>query len=484
MAYLIHGDSGDWEVVVGLEVHAQVISRSKLFSGAATDFGAEPNTQVSLVDAAFPGMLPVLNGICIEQAVRTGIGLNAQINLESVFERKNYFYADLPPGYQISQYQRPLVGEGSVTIELADGTTKQIGIERLHVEQDAGKSLHDQHPRLTLIDLNRAGVALMEIVSRPDIRAPEEAGAYLRKLRSIVRYLGTCDGNMEQGSMRCDVNVSVRPVGENALRTRAEVKNVNSVRFVMQAIEHEASRQVALYEQGGTVVQETRLFDSGRGETRSMRAKEFAHDYRYFPDPDLLPLRLDPAWVERIRASLPELPDQRKQRFIETYGLTSYDAAVLTAEKEASEYFEEVARGRDGKQAANWVITNLFAVLNKQGRSIAESPISATNLGKLLDLMADGTVSGRLAKEVFEIMADTGDDPAAIIEAKGLRQITDAGAIETAVAKVVADNPGQVEQFRSGNEKVLGWLVGQVMKATGGKANPAQVNQLLRAKIR
>ncbi len=484
MAYLIHGDGGDWEVVVGLEVHAQVISRSKLFSGAATDFGAEPNTQVSLVDAAFPGMLPVLNGTCIEQAVRTGIGLNARINLESVFERKNYFYADLPPGYQISQYQRPLVGEGRVTIELADGTTKQIGIERLHVEQDAGKSLHDQHPRLTLIDLNRAGVALMEIVSRPDIRAPEEAGAYLRKLRSIVRYLGTCDGNMEQGSMRCDVNVSVRPVGENALRTRAEVKNVNSVRFVMQAIEHEASRQVALYEQGGTVVQETRLFDSGRGETRSMRAKEFAHDYRYFPDPDLLPLRLDPAWVERIRASLPELPDQRKQRFIETYGLTSYDAAVLTAEKEASEYFEEVARGRDGKQAANWVITNLFAVLNKQGRSIAESPISATNLGKLLDLMADGTVSGRLAKEVFEIMADTGDDPAAIIEAKGLRQITDAGAIETAVAKVVADNPGQVEQFRSGNEKVLGWLVGQVMKATGGKANPAQVNQLLRAKIR
>jgi len=483
MAYLVHGDSGDWEVVVGLEVHAQVISRSKLFSGAATDFGAEPNTQVSLVDAAFPGMLPVLNGICIEQAVRTGIGLNARINLESVFERKNYFYADLPPGYQISQYQRPLVGEGSVTIELADGTTKQIGIERLHVEQDAGKSLHDQHPRLTLIDLNRAGVALMEIVSRPDIRAPEEAGAYLRKLRSIVRYLGTCDGNMEQGSMRCDVNVSVRPVGENALRTRAEVKNVNSVRFVMQAIEHEASRQVALYEQGGTVVQETRLFDSGRGETRSMRAKEFAHDYRYFPDPDLLPLRLDPAWVEGIRSTLPELPDQRKQRFIETYGLTAYDAAVLTAEKEASEYFEAVAKGRDGKQAANWVITNVFAVLNKQGRSIAESPISAASLGKLLDLMTDGTVSGRLAKEVFEIMAETGGDPAAIIEAKGLRQITDTGAIEAAVAKVVADNPGQVEQFRAGNEKVLGWLVGQVMKATGGKANPAQVNQLLRAKI-
>ena len=483
MAYLIEGERGDWEVVIGLEVHAQVISRSKLFSGAATDFGAEPNTQVSLVDAAFPGMLPVLNGICIEQAVRTGIGLNARINLESVFERKNYFYADLPAGYQISQYQHPLVGEGTVTVELADGSSKDIGIERLHVEQDAGKSLHDQHPRLTLIDLNRAGVALMEIVSRPDMRSPEEAGAYLRKLRSIVRYLGTCDGNMEQGSMRCDVNISVRPVGENALRTRAEVKNVNSIRFVMQAIEHEAARQVAVYERGGTVVQETRLFDSGRGETRSMRAKEFAHDYRYFPDPDLLPLRLDPAFVEKIRASLPELPDQRKQRFIDSYGMTAYDAAVLTAEKEASEYFEEVARGRDGKQAANWVITNLFAVLNKQGRSVADSPISAAALGRLLDLMADGTISGRIAKEVFEIMAETGDDPTAIIEAKGLRQITDSGAIEAAVAKVIAANPKQVEQFRSGNEKVLGWLVGQVMKATAGKANPAQVNDLLRKSL-
>ena len=483
MDYLIHGDRGDWEVVIGLEVHAQVVSRSKLFSGAATDFGAEPNTQVSLVDAAFPGMLPVLNGICIEQAVRTGIGLNARINLESVFERKNYFYADLPPGYQISQYQHPLVGEGTVTVELADGSSKDIGIERLHVEQDAGKSLHDQHPRLTLIDLNRAGVALMEIVSKPDMRSPEEAGAYLRKLRSIVRYLGTCDGNMEQGSMRCDVNISVRPVGENALRTRAEVKNVNSIRFVMQAIEHEAARQVAVYEQGGTVVQETRLFDSNRGETRSMRAKEFAHDYRYFPDPDLLPLRLDPAFVEGIRASLPELPDQRTQRFIDSYGMTPYDAAVLTAEKEASEYFEEVARGRDGKQAANWVITNLFAVLNKQGRSITDSPISAAALGRLLDLMADGTISGRIAKEVFEIMAETGEDPAAIIEAKGLRQITDSGAIEAAVARVIADNPKQVGQFRSGNEKVLGWLVGQVMKATAGKANPAQVNDLLRKSL-
>lgn len=483
MAYVIGGDSGDWEVVVGLEVHAQVISHSKLFSGAATDFGAEPNTQVSLVDAAFPGMLPVLNAVCIEQAVRTGLGLNAQINLTSVFERKNYFYADLPAGYQISQYQYPLVGEGRVTVDLADGSTREIGIERLHVEQDAGKSLHDQHPRATLIDLNRAGVALMEIVSRPDIRSPEEAGAYLRKLRSILRYLGTCDGNMEQGSMRCDINVSVRPVGDNALRTRAEVKNVNSVRFVMQAIEHEAARQVALYESGGTVVQETRLYDSGRGETRSMRAKEFAHDYRYFPDPDLLPLHLDPEDVERIRAALPELPDQRKQRFIDDYGLNAYDAGVLTAEKEASEYFELVAKGRDGKQAANWVITNLFAVLNKQGRSITDSPISAADLGTLLDRMADKTISGRIAKDVFEIMAETGEDPDAIIKTKGLKQITDTGAIEAAVEKVLAANPGQVEQFRAGNEKVLTWLVGQVMKATAGKANPAQVNALLRTKL-
>lgn len=483
MSYLVQGETGDWEIVVGLEVHAQVISKAKLFSGAATDFGAEPNTQVSPVDAAFPGMLPVLNGVCIEQAVRTGIGLNGRINLESVFERKNYFYPDLPAGYQISQYQRPLVGEGTVDIDLPDGTVKQIGIERLHVEQDAGKSLHDQHPRSTLIDLNRAGVALMEIVSRPDIRSPEEAGAYLRKLRAIMRYLGTCDGNMEQGSMRCDINVSVRPVGENQLRTRAEVKNVNSVRFVMQAIEHEAARQVELYESGGKVVQETRLFDAGKGETRSMRAKEYAHDYRYFPDPDLLPLLLDPAWVEEIRRTLPELPDQRKQRFIETYGLTTYDASVLTAEKEASEYFERVAAGRDGKQAANWVITNLFAILHRRGRSITDSPIAADHLGKLLDLMADGTISGRLAKDVFEIMAETGSDPARIVEERGLRQISDTGAIDAAVAKVVADNPKQVEQFRGGNEKVIGWLVGQVMKATQGKANPQTVNEILRRKL-
>jgi len=483
MAYMVRGETGDWEVVIGLEVHAQVISKAKLFSGAATDFGAEPNTQVSYIDAGFPGMLPVLNGLCIEQAVRTGLGLNAQINFESVFERKNYFYADLPQGYQISQYQRPLVGEGQVTIDLADGSTKEIGIERLHVEQDAGKSLHDQHPRHTLIDLNRSGVALMEIVSKPDIRGPEEAGAYLRKLRAIMRYLGTCDGNMEQGSMRCDINVSVRPVGENALRTRAEVKNVNSVRFVMQAIEREAERQVGVYDAGGTVVQETRLYDSARGETRSMRAKEYAHDYRYFPDPDLLPLKLTPEFVAEIKATLPELPDQRKARFINAYGLNAYDASVLVAEKEASEYFEQVAKGRDGKTAANWVITNLFAILNKQGRAITDSPIGPDALGSLLDLIADGTISGRIAKDVFEIMAETGADPRAIVAERGLRQITDEGAIEAAVDKVVAANPTQVEQFRAGNDKVLVWLVGQVMKATQGKANPKAVNELLRQKL-
>ncbi|MFZ1416439.1 MAG: Asp-tRNA(Asn)/Glu-tRNA(Gln) amidotransferase subunit GatB [Defluviicoccus sp.] len=483
MAYVVRGETGDWEVVVGLEVHAQVISKAKLFSGAATDFGAEPNAQVSYVDAGFPGMLPVLNGLCIEQAVRTGLGLDAEINLTSVFERKNYFYPDLPQGYQISQYQRPLVGEGRVTIDLADGSTKGIGIERLHVEQDAGKSLHDQHPRYTLIDLNRSGVALMEIVSRPDIRSPEEAGAYLRKLRAIMRYLGTCDGNMEQGSMRCDINVSVRPVGENALRTRAEVKNVNSVRFVMQAIEREAERQVGVYETGGTVVQETRLYDSARGETRSMRAKEYAHDYRYFPDPDLLPLKLTPEFVAQIRATLPELPDQRKARFIAAYGLNAYDASVLVAEKEASEYFEKVAKGRDGKTAANWVITNLFAVLNKQGRTITQSPIGPDALGSLLDLIADGTISGRIAKDVFEIMAETGGDPRAIVAERGLKQITDEGAIEAAVAKVIAANPAQVEQFRAGNDKVLVWLVGQVMKATQGKANPKAVNELLRQQL-
>jgi aspartyl-tRNA(Asn)/glutamyl-tRNA(Gln) amidotransferase subunit B len=483
MSYLVQGKDGPWEVVIGLEVHAQVISKAKLFSGAATEFGSEPNTQVSFVDAAMPGMLPVLNRYCIEQAVRTGVGLNARINLISVFERKNYFYPDLPPGYQISQYQHPLVGEGVVTLDLADGSTREVGIERLHVEQDAGKSLHDQDPRRTFVDLNRAGVALMEIVSRPDIRSPEEAGAYLRKLRSIMRYLGTCDGNMEQGSLRCDINISVRPLGENSLRPRAEVKNVNSIRYVMQAIEHEAARQVEVYESGGGVVQETRLYDPGKGVTRSMRSKEFAHDYRYFPDPDLLPLQLTQAYVDNIRANLPELPDDKKRRFIAEYGLSSYDASVLVAEKETALFFEKVAENRDAKVAANWVITNLFAVLNRKGLGIKESPVSAQNLGKLIDLIADGTVSGRLAKDVFEIMADTGDDPERIVNEKGLRQITDESAIEAAIDKVIAANPGQAAQFRAGQDKVVGWFVGQVMKATQGKANPQQVNALLRKKL-
>ena len=483
MSYLVQGKSGAWEVVIGLEVHAQVISKSKLFSGAATDFGADPNTQVSLVDAAMPGMLPVLNGHCIEQAVRTGVGLNARINLVSVFERKNYFYPDLPAGYQISQYQHPLVGEGIVTLDLKDGSTREVGIERLHVEQDAGKSLHDQDPRRTFVDLNRAGVALMEVVSKPDMRTPEEAGAYLRKLRSIMRYLGTCDGNMEQGSLRCDINISVRPVGENGLRPRAEVKNVNSIRYVMQAIEHEAARQVDVYESGGSVAQETRLYDPNQGVTRSMRSKEFAHDYRYFPDPDLLPLQLTQDYVDAIRAALPELPDDKKRRFIADYGLSPYDASVLVAERDTARFFEQVAENRDPKAAANWVITNLFAVLNRKGLGITDSPISAQDLGQLIDLIGDGTISGRLAKDVFEIMADTGGNPADIVNEKGLRQITDESAIDTAISKVIMANPEQAAQFKAGQGKVVGWFVGQVMKATEGKANPQQVNQLLRKRL-
>lgn len=483
MTYILKGETGDWEIVVGLEVHAQVISKSKLFSGAATDFGAEPNTQVSLVDAAMPGMLPVINEYTIEQAVRTGLGLRARINLTSVFERKNYFYADLPQGYQISQYEHPIVGEGTVVLDMPDGTSRSVGIERLHMEQDAGKSMHDQDPRRSFIDLNRSGVCLMEIVSKPDIRSPEEAGAYLRKLRSILRYLGTCDGNMEEGSMRCDVNVSVRKVGEEGFRTRAEVKNVNSVRFVMQAIEHEAERQIDLYENGGKVVQETRLYDAAKGETRSMRAKEFAHDYRYFPDPDLLPLTLTPDFVDRIRDSLPELPDDKKDRFMRDYGLTPYDASVLVVEKETAAYFEEVAKGRDAKQAANWVISTLFGALNRLNKSISESPVSAANLGRMIDLIADGTISGRLAKDIFEIMVETGQDPAAIVEERGLKQVTDTGAIEAAIDAVIAANPDKADEVRGGKDKLLGWFTGQVMKSTGGKANPQMVNDLLRKKL-
>ena len=475
---LIKGETGDWEIVLGLEVHAQVISEAKLFSGAPTTFGADPNTQVSLVDAAMPGMLPVINERCVEQAVRTGLGLNAQIHLRSVFDRKNYFYADLPAGYQISQFKDPIVGEGVVEIDLPDGTTKNIGIERLHLEQDAGKSLHDQHPSQTYVDLNRSGVALMEIVSRPDMRNADEAAAYLTKIRSIVRYLGTCDGNMDEGSMRCDVNVSVRKPGAD-LGTRCEIKNVNSIRYVKQAIEYEARRQVEIIEGGGRIVQETRLYDPGRNETRSMRSKEDAHDYRYFPDPDLLPLVLTQAFVDGIRKSLPELPDARKARFIKEYGLTPYDAGVLVLEKETAAFFDTVAKGRDAKEAVKLVTGDFFAMLNRRGATIAESPIKAEHLGKLLDLQADGTISGRIAKDLFVAMEETGKDPAVLVEERGLKQVTDTGAIEAAIKAVVDANPGQVTAYKA-KPGLFGWFVGQVMKSTGGKANPKVVNELLK----
>jgi len=483
MSFIIQGETGDWEVVIGLEVHAQVISNAKLFSGAPTDFGADPNSQVSFIDAGMPGMLPVINEVCVEQAVRTGLGLKAQINHRSVFARKNYFYADLPQGYQISQYELPIVGEGTIVLDMPDGSSREVGIERLHLEQDAGKSIHDLHPSKSYIDLNRSGVALMEIVSKPDMRSPEEAGACLRKLRSIVRYLGTCDGNMDEGSMRCDANVSVRPVGSDELRTRCEIKNVNSVRFVMQAIEYEARRHVDVYESNGEINQETRLYDQGKGETRPMRSKEFAHDYRYFPDPDLLPLEFDQSFVDKIADTLPELPDDKKARFIEDYGLSSYDASVLVVEKETAEFFESVAHGRDAKASANWVITNLFGALNKKGISITESPVTADSLGKLIDLISDDTISGRIAKDVFEIMVEEGKDPEAIVEEKGLKQITDTGPIEAAIEQVMTDNPDKVGEYRSGKDKLIGWFVGQVMKQTGGKANPGMVNELLKKKL-
>lgn len=482
MSWVIEGETGPWELVCGLEVHAQVISNAKLFSGASTQYGAPPNSQVSPIDAGMPGMLPVLNRFCVEQAVRTGLGLRAQINLFSVFERKNYFYPDLPNGYQISQYQYPIVGRGSLTIELADGTTKEIGITRLHLEMDAGKSLHDQLPDATLIDLNRSGVALMEIVSEPDIRSPEEAVAYMRKLRSILRYLGTCDGDMEKGNLRCDANVSVRRLGDTRFGTRCEVKNVNSMRFIARAIEYEARRQVEILESVGVVEQETRLFDAARGITRSMRSKEEAHDYRYFPDPDLLPLELDPAFVERIRASLPELPDAKKARFMAEYGLSAYDAGVLVAERATADWFEEAVKGRDPKQVANWVITELFGALNRSGRDIDSCPIRPAQLGRLLDLINEGTLSGRLAKDVFALMFETGQDPDVIIAERGLRQVTDTSALEPVVAQVIAENPAQVEKYRQ-NPKVIGWFVGQVMKATGGKANPQLVKELLEKRL-
>jgi aspartyl-tRNA(Asn)/glutamyl-tRNA(Gln) amidotransferase subunit B len=478
---LVEGATGPWEVIIGIECHAQVASKSKLFSGAATGFGADPNSQVSLVDAAMPGMLPVLNEYCVEQAVRTGLGLNSAINKRSVFARKNYFYPDLPQGYQISQFELPIVGEGEVVLDMAEGIQRTVGIERLHLEQDAGKSLHDQDPSLSFVDLNRSGVALMEIVSKPDMRSAEEAQAFLKKLRTIVRYLGTCDGNMEQGSMRGDINVSVRrPGGE--LGTRCEIKNVNSFRFVGQAVEYEVGRQIDLIEDGGQVLQETRLFDPKTGETRSMRSKEEAHDYRYFPDPDLLPLELTDEFIETIRATLPEMPDQKKARFVEEFGLKPYDAGVLAGDKASSDFFEKVAAGRDARIAANWVTGEFFGALNKLGKDIDESPVSAEHLGELIDLISDNTISGRIAKDVFEIMLETGDAPGKIVDDKGLKQVTDTGAIEAIIDEILAANPEKVAEAKE-KPKLAGWFVGQVMKASQGKANPAMVNEILAKKL-
>jgi aspartyl-tRNA(Asn)/glutamyl-tRNA(Gln) amidotransferase subunit B len=483
---LIKGATGDWEVVIGLEVHAQVTSKAKLFSGASTEFGGEPNSHVSLVDAAMPGMLPVINVECVRQAVRTGLGLNARINLRSVFDRKNYFYPDLPPGYQISQYKSPIVGEGEVTVDMPDGDEVHVGIERLHLEQDAGKSLHDQNPTMSLVDLNRSGVALMEIVSKPDLRSADEAKAFLAKLRAILRYLGTCDGDMEKGSLRADVNVSVRKAGDNAYGTRCEIKNVNSIRFVGLAIEHEARRQIAIIEDGGKIEQETRLFDPVKGETRSMRTKEEAHDYRYFPDPDLLPLELAPSLIEDLRKDLPELPDEKKVRFMRDYALSRYDAEVLVADRDTADYFEAVAKGgdkeRDAKLAANWVINELGGRLNREGKDIAAAPIAAPQLGTILDLIADGTISGKIAKDVFEIVWNEGGDPRAIVAQRGLQQVTDVGALEKLVDDIVAGNPDKVADAKT-NPKAIGWFVGQVMKASGGKANPQAVNELLKKRI-
>jgi aspartyl-tRNA(Asn)/glutamyl-tRNA(Gln) amidotransferase subunit B len=483
---LIKGATADWEVVIGMEIHAHITSKSKLFSGASTEFGGAPNSHVSLVDAAMPGMLPVINEECVRQAVRTGLGLNAKINLRSVFDRKNYFYPDLPQGYQISQYKSPIVGEGEVTVELDSGKTATIGIERLHLEQDAGKSLHDQSPTQSYVDLNRAGVALMEIVSKPDLRDAEQAKAYIAKLRSILRYLGTCDGDMEKGSLRADVNVSVRRPGE-PLGTRCEIKNMNSINFIGQAIEYEARRQVEILEDGGSIDQETRLFDPNKGETRSMRSKEEAHDYRYFPDPDLLPLEFSEAYVAGLKADLPELPDQKKARFIADFSLSPYDASVLVAERESAEFYETVLaklnnRGRDGKLAANWVINELFGRLNKEARDIAASPVSAEQLADILDLIGEGTISGKIAKDLFEIVWQQGGDPRALVEARGMKQVTDLGAIEKVVDGIIAANPDKVAQAKA-KPQLVAWFVGQVMKSSGGKANPQAVNDLLKSKL-
>src|SRR6201992_2136727 len=483
---LIKGGTGDWEVVIGMEVHAQVTSNAKLFSGASTEFGGEPNSHVSLVDAAMPGMLPVVNEQCVKQAVRTGLGLNARINLRSVFDRKNYFYPDLPQGYQISQYKSPIVGEGEVSLELDGGKTATIGIERLHLEQDAGKLLHDQNPTLSLVDLNRSGVALMEIVSKPDIRSSEQAKAYVTKLRSILRYLGTCDGDMEKGSLRADVNVSVRKPG-GPLGTRCEIKNMNSISFIGDAIEYEARRQIEILEDGGAIARETRLYDPDPGETRAMRSKEEAHDYRYFPDPDLLPLEFTQAYVDGLKAALPELPDQKKARFIAEFGLSLYDASVLVAERDSAVFYETVLAGlsdrkRDGKLAANWVINELFGRLNKEGRDITGSPVSAAQLAAIVDLIGEGTISGKIAKDLFEIVWQEGGDPRALVETRGMKQVTDLGAIEKVVDDIIAANPDKVAQTKA-KRAAIHWLVGQVMKSSGGKANPQAVNDLLKSKL-
>ena len=480
--YLILRDNKEYEVIIGLEVHAQVLSESKLFSSSPTKFGSEPNTQVSLVDAAFPGMLPVINEFCIKQAIKTGIGLNAKINNKSIFDRKNYFYADLPQGYQISQYKNPIVGEGSVTLDMPDGE-KMIGIERLHLEQDAGKSIHDIDPQNTLVDLNRSGVALMEIVSKPDLRSLDEVNAYLKKLRSIMRYLGTCDGNMQEGSLRADVNVSVRKKGETELGTRCEIKNVNSIKFMQMAIDYEANRQVDILEEGGSIDQETRLFDTKKNETRSMRTKEDAHDYRYFPDPDLLPLELNDDFINEIKKEIPELPDEKKKRFIDKFNLSPYEANILVSDIETSKYFEDVSKNSDVKLATNWITGELFALLNNKSIEITESPITSENLAKLINLIKDGTISGKIAKTVFEIMADSGKDPKKIVEEKGLKQQSDPKELEKIIDKVISDNPKNVEAYKSGKDKLFGFFVGQVMKQSNGKANPQLVNEILKKKL-
>jgi len=483
---LIKGATGDWEVVIGLEIHAQVTSNSKLFSGASTEFGGAPNEHVSLVDAAMPGMLPVINEECVAQAIRTGLGLKAQINLKSTFDRKNYFYPDLPQGYQISQFKQPIVGEGEVTVELSNGEVVKVGIERLHLEQDAGKSIHDQHPTLSFVDLNRSGVALMEIVSKPDIRSADEAQGYVSKLRTILRYLGTCDGDMEKGNLRADVNVSVRRPGEG-LGTRCEIKNMNSIRFIGDAIKYEARRQIEIIEDGGKIDQETRLYDPNKGETRSMRSKEEAHDYRYFPDPDLLPLEFTAAYVEELKSHLPELPDEKRARFIADFGLTPYDASVLVSERESADFYEAVLaklsdKARDGKLAANWVINELFGRLNKEGVAIAASPVSSDQLAGIVDLIGEGTISGKIAKDLFEIVWTKGGDPKALVESLGLKQVTDLGAIEKIVDDIIAANPDKAEQAKA-KPAMIGWFVGQVMKASGGKTNPQAVNDLLKTKL-